>query len=49
MVQGDSQYLDFSWLGNVPRMREWIGPRQLRSLATNANYRVYDKVFEASL
>jgi len=49
VVQGDSQYLDFSWLGNVPRMREWVGPRQLRSLSTSGNYRVYDKVFEASL
>lgn len=49
VVRGDSNYLDFGWLGNVPRLREWVGPRQLRELSTSQNFRVYTKTFEGSL
>jgi len=49
VLRGDSHYLDFAWLGNVPRLREWVGPRQLRALMTGENYRVFTKTFEGSL
>lgn len=38
----------YSWFGTVPKMREWIGERQLSSL-TPTNYTIVNKDWEATL
>lgn len=35
----------YPWLGAMPRMREWIGPRVIRSLAEHA-YRIANRTWE---
>lgn len=38
----------YAWLGEFPRMREWLGDRQIKSLAAH-DYSVKNKKFEASI
>lgn len=38
----------YAWLGQFPRLREWIGDRQLKSLAAHA-YSIVNKKFESSV
>jgi phage major head subunit gpT-like protein len=38
----------YSWLGNFPAMRRWIGDRQLKSLRQDA-YRIVNDKFEATI
>lgn len=38
----------YAWLGQFPRMREWLGDRQLKSLALH-DYSVKNKKFESSV
>lgn len=38
----------YGWLGQLPTVREWIGPRQLKGLKDN-NYTITNKDFEATI
>lgn len=38
----------YAWLGQFPRLREWVGDRQLHKMAANA-YRLENQKFEASI
>lgn len=39
---------DYGWLGEFPNMREWIGSRVLKSIATHS-YSITNKTWEASV
>ena len=38
----------YNWLGSVPKMREWLGERQLGGLSSH-NYTIRNKHYEASI
>lgn len=38
----------YKWLGNIPKMREWIGDRQIKNL-TASDYTIKNKDFEATV
>jgi len=38
----------YAWLGNMPGMREWLGPRQVKQLRS-ADYLLKNKTFESTL
>lgn len=38
----------YAWLGQVPKMKEWIGQRQVAKL-TASDYEIKNKLFEASI
>jgi phage major head subunit gpT-like protein len=38
----------YAWLGQFPRLREWIGDRQIKAMATH-DYRIKNKSFEATI
>ena len=38
----------YKWLGNIPKMREWIGDRQVKNL-TASDYTLKNKNFEATV
>lgn len=48
VVKSDSDSEDYSWLGAVPQVREFIGERQMKDLA-NFNYNIKNKEWEVSL
>lgn len=47
-VTSDSADEDYSWLGQVPQLKEWLDERQIKSLAEH-NYTLVNKDFEATL
>lgn len=47
-VDSNSDSEDYPWLGAVPKVREFIGPRQLHDLA-NFNYNLRNKKWENSI
>ena len=47
-AQSDQAAEQYGWLGQVPKMKEWIGERQLAKLAAS-DYTIKNKHFEASL
>ncbi len=38
----------YTWLGNFPQMKEWIGERDIKAL-TDFGYQIHNKLFEASI
>ncbi|MCE9679611.1 Mu-like prophage major head subunit gpT family protein [Shewanella sp. AS1] len=48
LVPSTTASTTYAWLGQFPRLREWIGDRQLKSLAAHA-YSVVNKKFESSV
>ncbi len=38
----------YAWLGQFPRLREWVGERQLKQLASH-DYRIRNKTFESTI
>ena len=48
LVPSTTSSTTYAWLGQFPRLREWIGDRQLKSLAAH-DYNVKNKKFEASI
>ncbi len=47
-VDSNTQIENYSWIGTVPKMREWVGERQLSSLPTG-NYSIANKDWEVTL
>ena len=47
-VPSSTKSNDYSWLGQFPRLREWIGDRQIKSMAAH-KYTVINKKFESSI
>lgn len=39
---------EYGWLGQIPRLREWIGDRQIKSVETHG-YTIKNKPFEATI
>lgn len=48
IVSSNSDSEDYSWLGDVPQVREFLGERQARDLA-NFNYNIRNKTWENTL
>ncbi|MCG9755031.1 Mu-like prophage major head subunit gpT family protein [Shewanella insulae] len=48
LVPSTTASTTYAWLGQFPRLREWLGDRQLKSLAAHA-YSVVNKKFESSV
>lgn len=48
LVPSNTKKEFYAWLGQWPRFREWIGDRQLKSLAT-AKYEIENKPFESTV
>lgn len=48
LVPSTTSTTTYAWLGQFPRMREWLGDRQLKSLALH-DYSVKNKKFESSV
>lgn len=48
LVPSTTSSTTYAWLGQFPRMREWLGDRQLKSLAAH-DYSVKNKKFESSI
>jgi phage major head subunit gpT-like protein len=48
LVPSTTNTTTYAWLGQFPRMREWLGDRQLKSLALH-DYSVKNKKFESSV
>jgi len=43
-----SAYVDYTWLGSLPMMREWIGDRAIKDLSAS-HYVIRNKRFEATV
>lgn len=48
LVPSTTSSTTYAWLGQFPRMKEWLGDRQLKSLAAH-DYSVKNKKFESSV
>lgn len=48
LVPSTTSSTTYAWLGQFPRMREWLGDRQLKSLALH-DYSIKNKKFESSI
>jgi phage major head subunit gpT-like protein len=48
VIKSDSDSEDYSWLGAVPKVREFLGERQAKDLA-NFNYNLVNKTWENTL
>ena len=48
MIPSTGRYNDYSWISYFPRMREWLGERQIRQLEAS-NYVVTNRKFEATI
>lgn len=47
-VPSTTSETDYKWLGQMPRMREWIGEREIQKLATHG-YSIKNKKFEMTI
>lgn len=45
LVPSSNKTEDYAWLGQFPRLREWIGDRQVKNLAAS-KYSILNKAFE---
>lgn len=48
IVPSTTSQENYKWLGNIPRMREWIGERIIQNL-TNYDYTIKNKDFELTI
>lgn len=48
MVPSSTKSEDYAWLSQFPRLREWIGDRQIKNLSASG-YQIANKPFEASV
>lgn len=48
LVPSSAKTENYGWLGEFPRLREWIGDRQIKSIAASG-YAITNKKFEASI
>lgn len=48
LVPSATKTEDYAWLGQWPRLREWIGDRQIKNLQTSG-YQLTNKKFESSV
>lgn len=48
LVPSTSKVENYGWLGEFPRLREWVGDRQVKSIAASG-YQVTNKKFESSI
>lgn len=48
VVVANSATVDYAWLGDFPKMNEWVGDRQLKDLAAYT-YRITKKKFESTI
>lgn len=48
LVPSTAKTENYGWLGQFPRLREWIGDRQVKSIAASS-YAITNKKFEASI
>ena len=48
LIPSTGRYNDYSWVSYFPRMREWLGERQIRQLEAS-NYLVTNRKFEATI
>ena len=48
LIPSTGRYNDYSWISYFPRMREWLGERQIRQLEAS-NYVVRNRKFEATI
>lgn len=48
LVPSSTKTEDYGWLGKIPRMREWIGDRQIQNLKLST-YSIKNKKFETTI
>jgi phage major head subunit gpT-like protein len=48
LVPSTSKVENYGWLGQFPKLREWVGDRQVKSLAASG-YQIINKKYEASV
>jgi phage major head subunit gpT-like protein len=48
IVQSNSSEEVYGWLGDIPKLREWIGERHVKSLASKG-YSIVNRKFEATI
>lgn len=48
LVPSTTKTEDYGWLGKIPRMREWIGDRQIQNLKLHS-YSIKNKSFESTV
>ncbi|AUB85162.1 Mu-like prophage major head subunit gpT family protein [Candidatus Thiodictyon syntrophicum] len=48
VLSSDQEVEDYAWIGETPKMREWIGGRQAVGL-TESNYSLRNRPFEATI
>lgn len=48
LVPSSTKTEDYGWLGKIPRMREWIGDRQIQNLKLHS-YSIKNKKFETTV
>lgn len=48
LVPSSAKVENYGWLAEFPRLREWVGDRQIKSIAASG-YQVTNKKFEASI
>jgi len=48
LVPSSTKTEDYGWLGKIPRMREWIGDRQIQNLKLHT-YSIKNKKFESTV
>ena len=48
LIPSTGKYNDYSWISYFPRLREWLGERQVRQLEAS-NYVVTNRKFEATI
>lgn len=48
LVPSTTKTEDYGWLGKIPRMREWIGDRQIQNLKAHS-YSIKNKKFETTV
>ncbi len=48
LVPSNSKVENYGWLAEFPRLREWVGDRQIKSIAASG-YQVTNKKFESSI
>ncbi len=48
LVPSEAGEESYKWLGKIPRMREWIGDRQIQNL-TASDYTIKNKDFEVTV
>lgn len=48
IVPSSAKSNSYGWLGKLPNMREWVGPRVIQNLS-EANYSILNKTFELTI